>query len=116
VPLLVGRADDQNAFAGVMCSGVFTGDLLPALPDVGDLADVAAALKYRERLADFSLGRVRHRLAKLRIALTADGVKACDRHSGLLHLEDRASGFDGVVLALVANEDDALNSFFSRLV
>ncbi len=115
-PLLVARADDQNAFAGVMGSGVFTGDFLPALPDVGDLADVAAALKYRERFADFSLGRVRHRLAKLRIALTADGVKACDRHSGLLHLEDRPSRFDRVMLALVADEDDAHHAFIVCLV
>jgi hypothetical protein len=115
-PLLVGRTDDQNAFAGFMGSGVFTGDLLSALVDVGDLADIATALNYRERFADFSPGRARHRLAKLGIALTANGVKVCDHHSGLLHLEDRPAGFDGVMLALVADEDDALNSFFPRFV
>jgi hypothetical protein len=31
-------------------------------------------------------------------------------------LEDRPAGFDGVMLALVAHEDDALNSLFSRFV
>lgn len=45
---LIGRADNQNALARLMGGGVLACDLVPALADVGDFADVAAALKDRE--------------------------------------------------------------------
>jgi hypothetical protein len=44
---------------------------------------------------------------RLRVALTADGVETSDKHSRFLHLEDRPSRFDRVMLALVADEDEA---------
>jgi len=56
----------------------------------------------------------RNRFAELRVALAADGFQPGNSHSSLLHLIDRPSGLDGVMLMLVADEDNALDSGLAR--
>jgi hypothetical protein len=76
-------------------------------------------LPRRSRIANdsenFAFGSMRHCRAKLGIALAADDIEPGDQHSGLLHLIDRPSGFDRMMLALVANEDDPLDALLASL-
>src|SRR5713226_6895193 len=98
-----------------MCGEVVSGYLSAAMFDVGNFADIAAAFKNRERLRDFASGGAHHCRAKLGIALAADGIEPGDQHSGLLHLIDRSSRFDRMMLALVAHEDDPLYALLASL-
>src|SRR6266481_2214210 len=92
---------------------IFSCDLLSAVLDFCDFADIAATLKDRKRLRDLALRRERYGFAKLLITLSANRVQAGNQHPHLLHLEDRPSSFDGVMLALVADEDDPLDAFLA---
>jgi hypothetical protein len=114
-PLLVCGAHYQDPLACLMGGEVFSGYLFAALFDVADLADVAATLKNRKRLRDFSSGGECHRFAELRIALAADGIEPRDQHSGLLHLIYGPSRFDRMMLPLVAHEDDPLDALLASL-
>ena len=99
-----------------MGSDIFSCYLLAALFDVCDFADIAATLKDRKRLRDLASGGMRYGFAELGVALSADGVETGDKHPRFLHLEDRPSRFDRVMLALVADEDDPLDAFLACLV
>ena len=59
---------------------------------------------------------MRYSFAKLWIELATNRVQASDQHSRLLHLIDRPSRFDGVMLALVAHENDPLDAFLACFV
>ena len=99
-----------------MGGDIFSRDLLSALFDICDFADIAATLKDRKRLRDLAFRRERYGFAELRITLSANGVQAGNHHSRLLHLVDGPSRFDRVMLALVADEDDPLDAFIACLV
>src|SRR5208337_2224959 len=96
-----------------MGSDIFSCDLLAALFDVCDFADIAAPLKDRKRVRDLAFRCERYGFAKLRVALSANRVQAGNQHPRLLHLEDRPSRFDRVMLALVADENDPLDAFLA---
>ncbi len=51
---------------------------------------------------------------QLRIALAADYIERRGGHPGLLHLVDRTPGFDRMMLALVADENDPLDTCILR--
>ena len=115
----------RSSFAGlttrtrwpdVVGGDVFSRDLLAALFDVDDFADVAAMLKDRKSLRDFAFGSMGYCFAEIGIALAANGIQAGDQHSGLLHLIDWPPRFDRMMLALVADEDDPLHALLARLV
>src|ERR1700720_4661669 len=99
-----------------MGSDIFSCYLLAALFDVCDFADIAAPLKDRKRLRDLASGGMRYGFAELRVALTANRVQAGSLHSRLLHLVDRPSRFDRMMLPLVADEDDARDTFITCFV
>lgn len=115
-PFVVRRTYHLNALTRFMCGDVFSGDCLAALRNIGDFANVPATLKNRERLHYLSPGRVCDRLAKLGIPLATDSIEPGNRHPCLLHLINRTSGFDRVMLPLVADEDHAGHAFIARLV
>jgi len=94
---------------------VLSGYLPAALFDVGNFADIAAASENGEGFGDFAFGSVHHCFAELGITLTSDRIKPRDRHSGLLHLIDRPSRFDRMMLALVAHEDDPRYALLASL-
>ena len=109
-PLIVGRAYDQDSLPRLVGGDVFCGDGRVAPGGLTKLLNSTEAFQNRDRLADLSLGRVSDRLAEVGVALTANGVEPGDAHPGLLHLMDRSSGFNRVMLALIADEDDPRNA------
>ena len=99
-----------------MGGSILARNLFAALLSVFDLADIATTLKDHKRLRDLAFRGEGYSFAKLRITLPPDGVETRDKHSRLLHLMDRLSRFDGVMLALVADEDDPLDASLGCLV
>lgn len=63
-----------------------------------------------DRLGNLSVRGVTNRLAQFGIALAANHVEPGDSHSGLLHLMERPSRFNRVMLALIADENDPRNA------
>jgi len=90
--------------------GVLLSDLVMALADIRYLASAMLLIEERERIGDFARRGKPNRLAQLWVALAADGFQPSNSHSSLLHLIDWPSGLDGVMLMLVADEDNALDS------
>ncbi len=74
---------------------------------IDDLTNATLLLEKRDCLADISTRGKRDRFAQSRIKLAAYGLQSRDGHARLLHLLDGSASLDGVVLALVADEDDA---------
>src|SRR5713101_7095433 len=115
-PFLVGRAYHQHTLARRRSRGVFPGDERVSLGGIRDLSDFPCAVQDTDRLGDLAIRRVINRLAQFRIALAANHVEPGDSHSGLLHLMERPSRLDRVMLALVTDEDDARNACVASLV
>src|SRR5216683_1039335 len=104
--LVVGRADDENPFTCFMRRKVFASNRCVALMRIDDLTNAALLLEKRDCLADVSTRGKRDRLAQARIKLAAYGLQSRDGHTGLQHLLDGSASLEGVVLALVADEDN----------
>src|SRR6266436_3538693 len=114
--LVVGRADDENLFTCFMCGKVFAGNRCVSLIRIYDLADAALLLEECDCRSNFSARSERDRFTQSGIELATDSLQSRDRHARLLHLVDGSASLDGVVLALVADEDDPTDLGLSRLV
>src|SRR5216683_467562 len=115
-PLLVGRAYHQHTFACRRSGGVFPGDGHVPPGGIRDFLDSPCAVQDTDRLGDLSIRRVINGLAQFGIALAANHVEPGDSHSGLLHLMERPSRLDRMMLALVTAEDDARNACVASLM
>jgi hypothetical protein len=85
-----------------------------ALADIRYLADATLPVEQRERVGYVPVRDKRNCFAELRVPLAAYGFESGNSHSGLLHLIDGPSRLDGVVLAPVADENDALDAGIAR--
>src|SRR5216683_5516252 len=115
-PFLIGRAYHQHTFASRRSGGVFLGDGHVPPGGLRDLLDSPCAVQDTDRLGDLAIRCVINRLAQSRIALAANHVEPGDSHSGLLHLMERPSRLDRVMLALVTDEDDPRNAYVASLM
>ena len=114
--LVVGRADDENLFSCFMRGKVFARNRCVALIWIDNLADAALLLEECDCLSNFSARSERDRFTQSGIELATDSLQSRDGHARLLHLLDGPASLDGVVLALVADEDDPTGPGLSRLV
>ena len=114
--LVVGGADDENLFTCFVRGEVFARNRCVALIRIDNLPDAALQLEECDCLSNLSARSERDRLAQSGIELATDSLQSRDRHARLLHLLDGSASLDGVVLALVADEDDATGPGLARLV
>src|SRR5208282_3938192 len=114
--LVVGRADDENLFSSFVRGKVFARNRGVALIRIDDLADAALLLEKRDCPFNLSARGERDSFTQSGIELATDNLQPRDGHPRLLHLLDGTSSLDGVVLALVADEDDPTDLRLPRLV
>src|SRR5208282_3926718 len=114
--LVVGRADDENLFTCFVRGKVSARNRGVAFIRIDNLADPALLLEECDCLSNFSARSERDRFTQTGIELATDSLQSRDRYARLLHLLDGPASLDGVVLALVADEDDPTGPGLSRLV
>ena len=113
-PLLVGGTYYQCPLASLVRAQILFGDRPVAIGGGRNLGDPILLFERLDHLRGLACRREFDRPAQFRIALAADDIQRRDGHPGLLHLVDRPSGFDRMMLALVADEDDPLDTRILR--
>src|SRR5216683_6663888 len=101
---------DQRGLSGAMRAQIVFSDRPVALGRLSYLADALLFRKHGDGLGKLASRRKLDGLAQLRITLAANHGERCGRHAGLPHLVKRAARFNRVMLAFVANEQDAFDS------
>ena len=114
--LVVGRTDNQHTLTCLVCGEIFPRDCLVPVPGYGDLAHAILVLEVRQCPGDPAFRGKRDSVPKVRVALAPDDFESSDEHARPLHLKDGTPRFDCMMLSLVAEKDDALDTLIARPV